>query len=90
MAELAGSVYIKENTVIDKLGHVIVANGTTVDVNWLITDSVGYEDDYISSTQKDTERKPIVIRSVTIRGYDASDETVDKERLMNRPIIQFW
>mmetsp|Transcript_20957 Transcript_20957/g.24921 ORF Transcript_20957/g.24921 Transcript_20957/m.24921 type:complete len:634 (-) Transcript_20957:364-2265(-) len=84
MAELAGSVYQDTKSVIDKLGHAIVANGTTADVAWLVTDSIGYEEDYTSSTEPATERKPILIRTVTIRGYDASDDTVDRERLMNR------
>lgn len=84
MAELAGGVYLDAKTVTDKLGHAVVANGTTADVAWLVTDSIGYEEDYISSTEKVTERIPTLIRTVTIRGYDASDETVDRERLMNR------
>lgn len=84
MAELAGGIYLDTNTVTDKLGHAIVANGTTADVAWMVTDSIGYEQDYISSIETATERKPILIRTVTIRGYDASDDTVDRERLMNR------
>jgi len=84
MAELAGGVYVDTSTVFDKLGYAIVANGTTADVAWVVTDSIGYEEDYISSTERATERKPTLIRTVTIRGYDASDETVNRERLMNR------
>jgi len=84
MAELAGAMYSDAKVITDKLGHAIVANGTTADVVWMVTDSVGYEEDYISPSDAVTERIPTLIRTVTIRGYDASDETVDRERLLNQ------
>ena len=80
MAELAGGVYLDTSAAFDRLGHAIVANRTISDVAWMVTDSIGYEEDYIPSTERVTERKPILIRTVIIRGYDTSDETVDRER----------
>jgi len=85
MAELAGAMYSDPKLITDKLGYAIVANGTTADVVWMVTDSIGYEEDYlVSSSDQVTERIPTLIRTVTVRGYDASDETVDRERLLNR------
>jgi len=85
MAELDGAMYSDPKLITDKLGYAIVANGTTADVVWMVTDSIGYEEDYlISSSDQVTERIPTLIRTVTVRGYDAPDETVDREILLNR------
>jgi len=84
MSELAGGIYQNTIPITHKLGHAIVANGTTADTFWMITDSIGYEEDYTSATETVTQKKPILIRTVTIKGFDASDETVNKERLLNQ------
>jgi hypothetical protein len=87
MGSLSGAIY--EDTV-DKcheLGHSLVANGTTEDVAWLVTDSLGYEEDYTEigfhGPKPTGKKRPIFIRTITLRGFDASDETVDRERLLS-------
>jgi hypothetical protein len=97
MGSLSGAIY--EDTVekCHELGHSLVANGTTEDVAWLVTDSIGYEEDYAEigfhspkptgsknkNKNNNNNKRPIFIRTITLRGFDASDETVDRERLLN-------
>lgn len=68
MGALSGAIY--EDTVprARQLGESIVARGTTKDVVWMVTD--GHHSDGL-------------VRTITIRGYDASDEEVDREQLLN-------
>lgn len=68
MGSLAGAIY--EDTVPRclGLGHSMVARGTTNDVAWMVTDSY---------------KGSMWTRTITIRGFDASDDTVDRERLLN-------
>ena len=88
MGALAGAIY--ENTLerTHKLGHSVVANGTTSDVAWLITDSIDFMASY-RETDDMRERgnvgndDPMLVRTITLRGFDASDNFVDRERLLN-------
>jgi len=84
MSKLAGAIYQDTKTTIHKLGYAIVANGIVADTVWMITDSIGYEEDYNPTSQGTSEKKPILIRTATIRGFDASDDEVNKERLLNK------
>lgn len=60
--------------------HSVVAQGKTADIGWMITDSLQYEKDYTSDK---SEKKPTLVRTFVLRGYDASDEEVDREGLLN-------
>jgi hypothetical protein len=84
MAQLAGAIYQDTIPIVHDLGHSLVANGTAADVAWMVTDSVGYEEDYIDGGVRTDDSEPILIRTITIRGYDASDESVDRELLLNQ------
>ena len=46
MASLSGAIYQDTIERCHDIGHSLVANGTSADVAWMVTDSVGYEDDY--------------------------------------------
>ena len=90
MGTLAGVVYDDHAVGCQKLGHSLVANGTTTDVAWMVSDSMAYEEDFqeVSHDAKndnDNKQKkmPIMVRTITIRGFDASDESVDRERILN-------
>ena len=87
MGPIAGTVYEDTFERCQDLGHMLVANGTTADVAWMVTDSVGYEKDFDDPLATDPNQgvaaKPILIRTITIRGFDASDESVDREKLLN-------
>jgi hypothetical protein len=84
---LSGAVYGDTVGKCHELGHSLVANGTTDEVAWLVTDSIGYEEDYaeigFDSPKPTGSKRPIFIRTITFRGFDASDETVDRERLLS-------
>ena len=96
MGGLAGAIY--ENAVEEshKFGHSLVANGTTANVAWMVTDSVmdrdhcskafSHHDDAIVTNEDDSKELPsgpVMVRTITIRGFDASDESVDREALLN-------
>lgn len=68
MGTLAGAIYEDTTRRTLALGHAIVARGTTANVAWMVTDSV-------------VDGK--MTRTLTIRGFDASDESVDREALLN-------
>ena len=78
---LSGAIY--EESIVSEttaLGHSIVAQGKTADIGWMVTDSIQYEQDYQpDSTKKD----PTLVRTIVLRGYDASDDEVDREGLLN-------
>lgn len=86
MGILSGAIY--ENTMprIHQVGHSLVANGTTADVAWMVTDSVHPSSmfkDPLATTSDDDSDDVVFVRSITLRGFDASDDTVDRERLLN-------
>lgn len=95
MSTLSGGVYQNGYAIARDLGHAIVSNGTTANVAWMVTDSFGYEEDYVEPARRtdnvdgDSEDEqqltptPTFVRTITIRGFDASDETIDREGLLN-------
>jgi hypothetical protein len=52
----------------------------------MITDSLMYQDEFQEtlSFREKREHKPLFVRTITLRGFDASDENVDRELLLNR------
>ncbi len=68
MGSLAGAIYEDTLARCQGLGHAMIAQGTTSDVAWMVTDS---------------SEDSAWTRTITIRGFDASDDTVDRERLLN-------
>lgn len=85
MALLSGAIYQETVQRTHKLGHAIVANGISADVAWMVSDKIDYETFYKSSQEINRkDEPPILVRTITIRGFDASDETVDRERLLNQ------
>ncbi|KAL3902323.1 MAG: hypothetical protein SGILL_010865, partial [Bacillariaceae sp.] len=89
MGVLAGSIYEDSLERTHELGHSLVANGTTANVAWMVTDSIDYESRYkagkagFESASVMQGEDPIFVRTITIRGFDASDDTVDREALLN-------
>jgi len=79
-ASLSGAVYDEPIANSHELRHSIIAKGKTADIGWMVTDSIQYEQDF----WPDSERKePTLVRTFVLRGYDASDEEVDREGLLN-------
>ena len=102
MGSLAGAIYEDPASSSHKLGHSLVANGTTANVAWMVTDAVMDGDQYKSAYRHgdddddDDDRNgdltteissspaaAMMVRTITIRGFDASDESVDREALLN-------
>ena len=83
MANMAGAIYQDTVPIIHKLGHSLVANDTSADVAWMVTDSIGYEKDFETMPIKDTTSAPTMIRTITFRGFDATDENMDRDKLLN-------
>jgi Lipase (class 3) len=81
MGCLSGAIY--EDTVprTHNLQQTIVARGMTEDVSWMITDSIADQSSF--GVMKHNAATPFVVRTITIRGYDASDAEVDRVRLLN-------
>jgi len=86
LAQLSGAIYQDVIPNVHKLGHAIVANGTAADVLWMVTDGIAYKSDFekSGSMSKAKGDDPVLIRYITIRGFDATDENVDRERLLNK------
>ena len=96
MGVLAGAIYEDPAESCHKVGHSLVANGTTANVAWMVTDSVmdrehytsafHHHDDAIVQTEDDSKEAssgPVMVRTITMRGFDASDESVDREALLS-------
>jgi len=83
LAKLAGAVYQDTLPIIHGMGHAMVANGTSADVAWMVTDSIAYDCEF-QETSGDEASTPQLVRTITLRGFDASDESVDRERLITR------
>ncbi|GFH46295.1 hypothetical protein CTEN210_02769 [Chaetoceros tenuissimus] len=77
MAKLSGAIYQNTLEECHAINHAIVQNGTTANVNWLITDSISYVGDFDGEGDE-----PSLTRTITLRGFDASDELVDREELL--------
>ena len=89
MAKLIEAVYDDMVPGNHDLDHSLVANGTTSDVAWMVTDSIGYNSEFNHKNgtifnEASDNMQPILIRTITLRGFDASDEKVDRERLLNQ------
>ena len=82
-ATLSGAIYENTIPITHDLGHSIVAQGKTAGIAWMITDSIQYEQDFSSDSSTITTPRPVLVRTFVIRGYDASDEEVDREGLLN-------
>lgn len=84
MAKLAGCVYEPTMEMQAKeLGHTIVASGSTCDVSWLITDGILSNVHDVSWHDDENEKaQPSLVRTITLKGFDAGDELVDRERLL--------
>lgn len=83
MGWLSGGIYEDALERSFELGHSIVAEGISADVFWMVTDSTENEADFHENSSND-ERKPgkdIPVRTIIIRGFDASDDRVDREVL---------
>lgn len=76
---LSGAIYENTIAITHGIDHTIVAQGKTADIGWMITDSIQQSRDF----DWDCEDQPVMVRSFIIRGYDASDDEVDREGLLN-------
>jgi len=79
MARLAAAIYSPDEEIVSSLlneGESLVATGKTCNVKWAVTDSLVQD---VATEAIGT--KPQMIRTLTIRGYDASDESVDRKDL---------
>jgi len=79
MAKIAGDIY--ESNLEDEmyeLGETLIANGTSADVIWIVTDSID------SSFTTDKLAHPILVRTITMRGYHAADNRVDRLGLLKK------
>jgi len=96
MGSLAGAIYDDPAVQCLEMGHSLVANGTAANVAWMVTDTVMdrkrytsafcHHDDAIPQTEddfEDTSSGPVMVRTITMRGFDASDESVDREALLS-------
>lgn len=81
MAMLSGAIYQETIERTHAINHSFVANGTTADVAWMVTDNISYEQDFKEYEELSNEA-PVLVRTITLRGYDASDESVDREKLL--------
>ena len=80
MGWLSGGIYENEVERPHQLGHSVVAEGITADVYWMVTDSLENEDDF-KERDDNGKGKDISVRTIIVRGFDASDERVDREKL---------
>ena len=95
MGALAGAIY--EDTIprTHALRQTIVARGTSADVTWMISDSIANHTSFTTTKMDAASRQPpFLVRTITIRGFDASDESVDREQLLNQICtatpVQLW
>mmetsp|Transcript_1186 Transcript_1186/g.2515 ORF Transcript_1186/g.2515 Transcript_1186/m.2515 type:complete len:722 (-) Transcript_1186:353-2518(-) len=79
-ATLSGAIYEDPIPQTHSVEHSIIAKGKTADIGWMVTDSIQYEQDFSADSK---EEKPTLVRTFVLRGYDASDEEVDREGLLN-------
>jgi hypothetical protein len=85
MAALSGVIYEEPVRGSLQLGHSIVASGCSMDVKWMVTDSLASHSElelHKDRIDNDRSESPLLIRTITIRGFDASDEEVDRETLV--------
>lgn len=75
---LSGAIYEDAIPKANEIGHSVVAQGKTAEIGWMVTDSLQDLKDF-----KGDETTPALVRTIVLRGYDASDEDVDREGLLN-------
>jgi hypothetical protein len=80
MGWLSGGIYENQVERPHELGHSIVAEGISADVYWMVTDSMENEDDF-KEADDGNKGNDIPVRTFIVRGFDASDERVDREKL---------
>ncbi|KAL3826762.1 hypothetical protein ACHAXA_009371 [Cyclostephanos tholiformis] len=79
-ATLSGAIYEDTISKTHSVEHSIIARGKTADISWMVTDSIQYERDFWPQSN---DKNPTLVRTFTLRGYDASDVEVDREGLLN-------
>lgn len=87
MAAMSGVIYEQTVPRSLQLGHSIAARGVSMDVRWMVTDSLAPHSEIELMKDRidnDPSETPLLIRTITIRGFDASDEEVDRELLVTR------
>lgn len=86
LGSICGAIYQETIPRTLGLGHSIVGNGTTEDVSWMVTDCIAKASDYQEDENDDDNDgdKSLLVRTITVRGFDASDESIDRELLLNR------
>jgi hypothetical protein len=84
MGALSGAIYEQMVPRTLALGHSIVAEGITDDVKWMVTDSIATPSSFKEEGISVSDTTPLIVRTITIRGFDASDPDVDRELLLNR------
>jgi hypothetical protein len=85
MGALSGVIYEEVIPRSLQLGHSVVATGISAHVKWLVTDSIASHSEIeLVNDRIDNDRSesPLLIRTITIRGYDTGDEDVDREELV--------
>lgn len=75
---LSGAIYEDAIPKANEIGHSVVAQGKTADIGWMVTDSLQDLKDFDGDVTT-----PALVRTIILRGYDASDEDVDREGLLN-------
>lgn len=83
MGALSGAIYEETIPRTHALNHAIVAQGRTKDVFWMVTDKLLVNASAFNDRNVALTKDPMLVRTLTIRGFDASDEGVDRERLIN-------
>ena len=78
-AALSGAIYEDTTTKVHGMEHSVVAQGNTAEIGWLVTDSIQNVKDF----NRDEAASPTLVRTIVLRGYDASDDGVDREGLLN-------
>jgi hypothetical protein len=84
MADLSGAVYEENPLRTLEMGHSIVAQGMTADVVWMVTDSIANATAFKDREEFKKSKDPVFVRTITIRGFDASDDKTDRARVLNR------
>ena len=79
MGFLSGAIYENTQDRLKIIQHSLVAKGYCQNVMWMVTDSIANATDFDSAATENT----ILLRTITFRGFDASDEQVDREELLN-------
>lgn len=81
MGALSGAIYLNSVERCHEIEHSICAQGYSSNVFWMVTDCVMPStafSDRIAGPAKDFS-----VRVISVRGFDASDEEVDRELLLN-------